>query len=215
MQDIKKDGSFAQKKDSNLNTDQNKHHEIKTAFSDLSTSRRILVVSLAFFSIILFFFWGGSTKKRLSSPLNPDVDTEPLVSLNQSENNLLNADEDGDGLTDLEEENLYQTSPYLDDTDSDGVSDGDEVKNGSDPNCAEGQNCYQETIVNIDNQDSADLDNIGLSGDISDEELSQALSGKSSVETLREMLLEAGMQKEVLDSISDEDLLKSYQEVLQ
>lgn len=39
-------------------------------------------------------------------------------------------DEDGDGLTDLDESCLYGTDPCLEDTDGDGVSDGDEIASG-------------------------------------------------------------------------------------
>jgi serine/threonine protein kinase len=42
-------------------------------------------------------------------------------------------DSDGDGLSDSEELEQYQTDPTLADTDLDGVSDGEEVASGSDP----------------------------------------------------------------------------------
>ena len=42
-------------------------------------------------------------------------------------------DTDGDGLTDWEEVKRYHTDPHLADTDCDGVGDGDEVQNGTDP----------------------------------------------------------------------------------
>lgn len=45
-------------------------------------------------------------------------------------------DSDGDGLSDHAETNVFLTDPGLADTDSDGLSDGEEVLNGSDPNDA-------------------------------------------------------------------------------
>ncbi|MFH1565187.1 MAG: hypothetical protein ABIC82_05080 [bacterium] len=42
-------------------------------------------------------------------------------------------DTDGDGLTDLDEINIYKTHHLFPDTDGDGYSDGDEVKNGFNP----------------------------------------------------------------------------------
>jgi hypothetical protein len=43
-------------------------------------------------------------------------------------------DTDGDGLTDLEEINIYKSHYLFSDTDGDGYSDGEEVKNGFNPN---------------------------------------------------------------------------------
>ncbi|MBQ6248260.1 MAG: hypothetical protein IJK04_15420, partial [Kiritimatiellae bacterium] len=42
-------------------------------------------------------------------------------------------DADGDGLTDWQEIKVFHTDPHLADTDCDGVGDGDEVQNGTDP----------------------------------------------------------------------------------
>jgi hypothetical protein len=42
-------------------------------------------------------------------------------------------DSDGDGLTDVGEESLYETDPFNVDTDNDGLEDGDEVLQGADP----------------------------------------------------------------------------------
>jgi hypothetical protein len=42
-------------------------------------------------------------------------------------------DSDGDGLFDREEVHVYKTNPLIDDTDKDGYSDGEEVKNGYNP----------------------------------------------------------------------------------
>lgn len=57
-----------------------------------------------------------------------------------------NKDTDHDGLSDWEEVNLYKTSPYITDTDGDGVPDGAEVKNGTDPNCPTGKTCAAEIV---------------------------------------------------------------------
>ena len=57
-------------------------------------------------------------------------------------------DTDGDGLSDYDEVNIYHTSPYLADTDSDGVPDGVEVKLGTDPNCPPNRDCYGFAAAN-------------------------------------------------------------------
>lgn len=50
-------------------------------------------------------------------------------------------DTDRDGVTDFDEQYVYRTSPYLADSDSDGVLDGQEIASGEDPNCPVGKNC--------------------------------------------------------------------------
>ena len=64
-----------------------------------------------------------------------DLDEDDLTNLEEYINNsnpLLN-DTDSDGLLDGEEVKVYFTQPDNEDSDSDGVSDGEERRNGSDP----------------------------------------------------------------------------------
>jgi hypothetical protein len=56
--------------------------------------------------------------------------TNPLV----ADANTIQVDNDGDGLQDADERNIYGTQPLNYDTDGDGVGDGQEVSNGTDPN---------------------------------------------------------------------------------
>jgi len=55
-----------------------------------------------------------------------------------------NLDSDGDGLTDVMETGVYNTSAYLADSDSDGINDAAEIQAGTDPNCPEGQTCENQ-----------------------------------------------------------------------
>lgn len=59
---------------------------------------------------------------------------------------LQNADTDKDGLSDYDELYVFRTSPFLEDSDSDGVSDGNEVAAETDPNCPAGQTCRQVSL---------------------------------------------------------------------
>ncbi|HWQ99252.1 MAG TPA: hypothetical protein VN397_00190 [Candidatus Methylomirabilis sp.] len=54
-------------------------------------------------------------------------------------------DTDGDGISDFEELNVYKSSPYLRDSDSDGDPDNLEVAKGTDPNCPKGKTCVGTT----------------------------------------------------------------------
>ncbi len=78
-----------------------------------------------------------------TDPQNPDTDgdgvddgdeiangSDPLDPCDPSD---ANCDNDGDGITNIDETNVYGTDPNNPDTDNDGINDGDEVTNGSDP----------------------------------------------------------------------------------
>jgi hypothetical protein len=60
---------------------------------------------------------------------------------------LQSQDSDLDGLDDFSEINIYSTSPYLEDTDGDGIKDKQEILNGTNPNCPEGQSCTVESVI--------------------------------------------------------------------
>ncbi len=225
MQDIDRDGIFNDDGSASF-SEKNKqsiHREVGTAFSELDRSRKIAVIILAFFSVFLFIAWGITTKNRINRPLNPEVSTEVPAEIVQ-EGETTNKDSDGDGLSDWEEENLYNSSPYLEDTDSDGIPDNEEVNRGTDPTCKEGDNCLGDVLQEEEQTKKDDIElnqfideNINLETEkgIDESTFSEVLEGASDADTLRKMLLDAGMDKTLLDAISDEDLLSSYQEILQ
>jgi len=61
-------------------------------------------------------------------------------------------DSDGDGLSDYDEIYIYHTDPYNADTDTDGYSDGHEVKNGYDPNKKGDDKLQKEIDVDLATQ---------------------------------------------------------------
>lgn len=59
---------------------------------------------------------------------------------------LKSLDTDKDGLSDYDELYVFRTSPYLDDSDSDGTPDGVEISQNTDPNCPAGKTCKQAPV---------------------------------------------------------------------
>ena len=226
----------------NVNEDQNVNKNINLPAGrqdKIGKGQKIAAFFLAIFAFLVIIFWVAQFKRSIMGPLNGGADTQNAAS-GQGENSdlaLKIKDTDGDGLSDYDELNIYKSSPYLEDSDSDGVKDKEEIDNGKDPNCPEGTDCYGQnadiggatSTIPQNNQDNSSLNSLlqlggGSSGG---QGTAPAPSGAGNVDieaflgkeldapTLRQMLLQAGMKQEVLDKISDEDLMKSYQEVSQ
>lgn len=204
------------------------NHDSIYSFKNMPRPQRTAVVLLSVLGIAIVFFAALQLRNRIVTPFRFDggnlASTTAAVS-------LTDRDTDGDGLSDYDELNIYHTSPYLEDSDSDGLPDNAEVKNGTDPNCPSGQDCFGTTnfaiqlatgttavIANSTSTtaavNSGSLGTINISSTTSETDLKNTLAGQIDAPTLRQILLDNGADKAILDTITDADLLKSYQEVL-
>ena len=145
---------------------------------------------------------------------------------------LQQLDTDNDTLSDYEELEFYNTSPYLPDTDSDGTDDNIEIENGTDPLCPEGQDCailidtgspseeFEADSPILESSGAADfLEILGDSATAAEQtpegssadqdQLSIELETlMSSPELLRQLLLSAGkITEEQLMGVTDVELL--------
>lgn len=124
---------------------------------------------------------------------------------------LRSKDTDKDGLSDYEELYLYGTSPYLEDTDSDGFDDNNEISSSEDPNCPRGQNCIGGgSLASPDDKGQQIKSTIP---EVPPEDLTKNPLDLS-ISEIRELLKNAGMEESLLNKISDEELQKLYQESL-
>lgn len=170
-----------------------------TSRGDLQ-QRRILfaavaLVGLAAVAYGVFGFFHG-----LKSPFAPaNVNQTPTnqVATSQTIDDLRGKDTDKDGLSDYDELYVHRTSPYLDDSDSDGIKDGAEISGGTDANCPQGQNCFRSEPVN----GNANTSGVGASGEV-------------DINTLREALRNAGAPESVISTLTDEELLTYYNDTI-
>lgn len=194
-----------------------------SVFKNIPRKQKIAVFILAIAALVIIGFWVWQLNDRLASPFANPVDKKVNSASNASSTvpvDLHNIDTDHDGLSDYDEINIYHTSPYLEDTDSDGIPDGVEIKNGTDPNCPTGKVCNGTDNIAPSQTSTSSLavPSLSIPADMassSQQTLQNALDGKADAATLRQLLLTSGADKAMLDQISDADLMKSYQQTLQ
>lgn len=164
---------------------------------------------------IFLFAVAGITVWQMRSRLAinlPDFSTSDLASfapsniLEQADEELRNQDSDEDGLSDYDELRVYGSSPYLADSDSDGITDDQEVAAGTDPNCPVGENCF-ETF-----QTTNSADNTNPLGTFVNDEIKEALNDP---DRLRELLIEGGADPLLVNSLDDQTIQVLAQEALQ
>jgi hypothetical protein len=205
-------------------------------WSSLEKNQKIPLLALSVFAMAMIILWSVQLKNSLSEPFKykGEATTDTSVTDDSQANEeeaLKSKDTDGDSLSDWDELNLYKTSPYLEDSDSDGFKDKAEIDAGKDPNCPAGRNCgVQAGQSNIASSSAAsgagsqsELDALNKmfdsaaakSENILPPDEKALLEGGADAASLRKVLLDSGMDKKVLDQISDADLIKTYKESVQ
>lgn len=152
-------------------------------------------------------------RKHVNAPLalpefreNKDENFNPEKELAQ----LQQKDTDQDTISDFDELYAHNSSPYLKDSDSDGLDDPAEVKAGSDPNCPLGRVCGS---FESQNEPETQESEIGFENTLSPSAFETLLNeGKVGPDQMRELLKNAGAPQNIVDDLSDEavnTLLKS------
>jgi len=196
----------------------------------LNKNQKIAAASLVVFAILIIVLWAAQLRNNIYGPFNSgtagNLATTEATDQTQA---LKNKDTDSDSLTDYDELNVHGTSPYLADTDSDGLADSAEIKNNTDPNCPQGRTCTSGLVEETGgaNNTASDALNSLLGQFGATAATGQQTSGTTNLNSeqlnalknidaasLRQLLMESGMDKAALDKISDADLLKSFQETL-
>ncbi|MFC1613370.1 hypothetical protein ACFL23_03495 [Patescibacteria group bacterium] len=172
-----------------------------------SINEKTLFVGLIFLGLSSLMFAFFQLKYSLISPFsNNQIENSDEIMAEKEDDIFLlqKMDSDNDGLTDYDELYVYETSPYLEDSDSDGYNDKLEIESSNNPNCPQNKNCQlyldegyitastsASLILPYDETTAADIANIP----------------DMDIDALREMLLSSGMPIEILSQIDDETLM--------
>jgi len=157
----------------------------------------------------VFIWFGGSyVYKSITEGVSyelPDWLSEQLSPLNDNNlsiEELKKLDTDSDGLNNYQEIYQFHTSIFLEDSDSDGISDLAEVSSGEDPLCPRGQDCNLLRLITPDTK---------LGEVIRDIQVDQSVTlQQAAIAEFRKFLVENGMSKEEVDLLTDEDLIAVF-----
>ncbi|MCX6779594.1 MAG: hypothetical protein NT034_00205 [Candidatus Magasanikbacteria bacterium] len=165
----------------------------------------ILAIGLGMLQIRNNIYNRFALNKEISASIKDQVDTVDALRFR---------DTDRDNLSDFDELYVYGTSPYLPDTDGDGILDGKEIQSKTNPLCAEGTDCSQSmqaTEVAATSTVSATPADLRAPATAPAADLEKAIKDPVQV---RAMLIGAGVKKEIVDKYSDTELMQMVQEMM-
>lgn len=165
-----------------------------------------LLLLLTFLAVIAVVFsakqWIETLKVPFLIPESERVDTTKLSLDTEELSNFLllkATDTDLDSLSDYDEMYLYKTSPYLEDSDSDQISDSQEISQNSDPNCPEGSECSTPASQPTNQPAQTNLEYLA----------------NLTPEQLRSLLIQRGVPADEVNKMDDQTLRSTYLETLE
>ncbi|MBI4714103.1 hypothetical protein HY771_02880 [Candidatus Uhrbacteria bacterium] len=195
----------------------------------LSSEQKVAFALLLFLGLGGIFFGFRSFGVNVQRPFDLQIarylQGERFLTTSQREQEELEAsktrDVDGDGLTDYDELQVYKTSPYLTDSDSDGFDDKTEIFSNNDPNCPKDKTCTGISSAEIVDESNplaglegifGDMTSLTEAGEINfkSKEDVEAFFKKATLVEIRKALLKSGMKKEDLDKIDDKALAEYF-----
>jgi len=180
----------------------------KNFSSDQKFSSKKTFIFIGIISVATLFLGFLKLYQNIHSPFQTVVTLNSQSNLTNEQlsklDSLKTKDTDSDGLSDYDELYFYGTSPYLKDSDSDGYSDKEEIDSENDPNCPAGLDCTGISSGNSNTAAQAQNGNVNNS----------LVGGGASVETLRQTLKNAGVPEYILNNTTDEELIEVYNQVI-
>lgn len=172
--------------------------------------KTVSLVSIVLLVVLAIVLSVKTIGTRLREPFHLLPKGASGVNLDENEAQKLLAlkvqDTDTDSLSDYDELYTYHTSPYLPDTDSDNIPDGEEIKKGTNPNCPEGKDCGSDYIAPSNNTIATSPATLG----------SKAVDPMTITDPkqIREIIASSGqISIDELNKIDDATLLSTWEEV--
>ncbi len=193
----------------------------RTQLSREQKAAFVLIIVLGIAGLFLgFHAFGSSIRAPIDAQIarfSADRFLTPSQKEDADKEAMKTRDTDGDGLVDYDELYVFKTSPYLADSDSDGFDDRTETYSGNDPNCPVGKDCGRgeeaaspSAAVNATPPTEPDAP-----ADYQSAEGYKDIFLDLPPEQLKAMLVQAGVPKEKLDTLTDEELKTMFREAFQ
>ncbi|MBT6254040.1 hypothetical protein HOI83_02305 [Candidatus Uhrbacteria bacterium] len=202
-----------------------KHKQSRKGWSTFSLEQKVAFVVFGVTGVLGLGLSMTYMVQQVKAPFVLSYDGERYESYDQRAASEIAAqkerDTDSDGINDYDELNVYRTSPYLADSDSDGFDDGREIKSGDDPNCPVGQGCgrtvevaVNSPLVAADTRDKLPFEEVGLGVNLENEGDIEALLTALTSDDIRAALVAEGIDQETVDGLSDEEVRVLFDEAL-
>ena len=170
----------------------------------------------------VFFLWKHIASPFVISYVGPQFLTGDEKQQQEMET-LKKQDTDMDGLDDYSELYVYRTSPYLNDSDSDGAEDKVEIAQGEDPNCAPSMPCATAALDTV-NPTTLQGTFVGNGTDesaapavpeaaASPTEIATMLS-QMTTDQIRALLVQSGGDAATVDALTDDQLRAALAQAL-
>ncbi len=162
----------------------------------------------------VFYLW-----KHIAAPFAISYTGPRFMTSSEKESEELRLakekDTDGDTISDYDELQVFKTSPYLMDSDSDGIDDQTEIASGDNPSCPRGGACENESDVIAGGSlsgsfldETADAYGYTADGSVSlpDNYTIEDVVAALTPQEIRQMLVDGGADEAQLGQFSDEEL---------
>lgn len=199
--------------------------QLKHKGDELTNEQKAAFVLLTFLGlggvVLGFLSFGANIRRPFDIQIAKSMNEAPYLTLDQKEAKekelQKTRDSDTDGLSDYDELYVFRTSPYISDTDSDGIDDKTEAFAGTNPNCPEGKTCGGVTAGDSAGASTALTDLVdgisdaGIGADLSKYDFKseadvQRYVKSITVDQIRKALAQSGVPQDKLDAITDEQL---------